>query len=214
MSILSYIFPQTIAKTGSPYNKDIRVVEKSGNNILLVNGIEQSGPYTTRLWTNGLKALYPTLKKPVSQILIFGVGGGTMFPMLHREYPDAHITAVDIDSEIIRINRKYFDGEERQYVTFVRDDAKRFVQDEYNRKRFDVIIIDLYIANDVPDFVTDTTFHASVKQMLTVRGVVLFNYFSFHDQPKKKHILVEKLKKIYSDVMMRDVLRNVFFYCS
>lgn len=214
MNLFSYIFPRVIATSHSRYNKTIRVIERFGKNELHVDGIQQSGPYTIRLWKTGLKDLFDKSPEEIKNILVLGVGGGTLFGMLKMQFPHAHITAVDVDATIISLYKKYFMRGDSSSVSLVCEDARKFAVEATSRKQtFDLIIVDCYIGNDVPEFVINTAFLASIYRILAVKGMVVYNYFSFKNQPHNAQVLLDKLSQIYHCVYSKDILRNIFFYC-
>jgi spermidine synthase len=212
MSFLSFFFPRNIVSSHSRYNKRIQVYERYGKKELYVSGIQQSGPYTKRLWMAGLRKLFLMRPHDITKIVVLGVGGGTLFPMLRKLYPAAAITGVDIDPEIIRLYKTYFDR--GYHVRVVSGDAKDFVTTQIKKNRsFDLVIVDLYVGNNVPKFVTDRDFLASTKRMLAPRGVCMWNYFSEEHQAHNESVLLDRLSKIYQSVDSQDILRNIFFYC-
>src|SRR3990167_925734 len=97
----SYIYPQTIERFSTVYNHDIRVVEDHGKLKILVNGSPQSGPYIEKLWKNALRSFGFPKKIVPKSILVLGIAGGTVIHLLHQWYPEAKITAVDIDQTMI-----------------------------------------------------------------------------------------------------------------
>jgi spermidine synthase len=209
MGLLSYFSPVAIAHSSSSFNKSIDVIERFSKYELYVNGIQQSGPYTIRLWKNGLKDVI--IHSLVKQILVLGVGGGTLFPMLHKRFPEAHITAVDIDHEIISFYKKYFAADTNSYTTLVCKDARGFIKS--TKQRFDLIIVDLYIGNDVPEFVTEKSFFTTINKNISPAGNVLVNYFTDTNQWKKSQKLFITLSGIFNSVVRKQNIRNVFLYC-
>ncbi len=148
----------------------------------------------------------------MKKILVFGIGGGDIFKQLLHAFPGAQVTGVDIDPEIVRISKKYFFfGKDK--VQFTVSDAKKF-PDTYLRRDglFDLVVVDIYIGNDVPDFVTSVQFLTSVKRLIRHHGSVMFNYFSSSDQARKSEKLRLKIRKIYPDVVMESNQRNIFYY--
>ena len=79
MHWFTYIIPKTILKTGSSYNRDIRVVEESGEYKLLVNGSTETGPYIKKLLIYAFKKFNISKEKNVNTILVLGVAGGRSF---------------------------------------------------------------------------------------------------------------------------------------
>jgi len=194
MSFLSYFIPQLVYHSSSHYNKKIEVREINGRNVLLVNGIQQTGGYTEKLWKEGMRNIHG------KKILVFGVGGGTVF----SNFPDAQITAVDIDPEIIRIGKKYFGLGKLSNLTLIQQDARMFI----SRKKYDLIIVDLYIGNDVPAFVSQKPFLKKCMSFLLPGGQMVINYFSQKDQETKAHAL----RQIIIGATVKPVLRNIFVY--
>jgi spermidine synthase len=100
------------------------------------------------------------------------------------------------------------------FVSLVCEDAREFITQAGRQKRtFDFVIIDCYIGNDVPEFVTHTAFLASIKRIVAAKGLVVYNYFNSSDQSHNAQILLDKLSQIYHCVYSKDILRNIFFYC-
>lgn len=191
MSLLSYIIPQRVYETSTRYNKKIEVREINGKNVLLVNGIEQTGSYSEKLWRTGLQGMHP------KDVLVFGVGGGTVF----RKFPESRITGVDLDGEILHIAKKYFG---LHNTTLIKRDARLFD----TNKKYDLVIVDLYIGNDVPEFVTTKDFLLKCKRFLRNGGQMVINYFSEKDQEKKAAEIALYFKKVH----VKAVLRNMFIY--
>jgi spermidine synthase len=201
-----------ISETHSPVNRDIAVVDNHGRRTLRVNGIEQTGKYVDALFRQGLRYLRHWHNLPVKSIVVFGVGGGGVLFQLQNIYPDAYITGVDKDSEVIGLSKKYFGLNTLTNTKLVVCDARDFVKKKSNIHRFDLVVIDIYIANDVPAFVTENAFLHDVKQILHPDGAMMMNYFSFSDQPAKSGKVFGRLSRIFQLVESKRILRNIFFF--
>lgn len=193
--------------SSSPYNKQIAIVGLFGRNSLLVNGIQQTGPYTEKLWKMGLRPILEDSSFQPVNILVFGIGGGTVFNIFQKAFPKAQMVGVDIDPEIIRIGRTYFGLDKLPRLTLVAKDAR----DYYVNQKYDLVIIDLYIGNDVPRFVTQEPFLSNVRRLLRPEGRMIMNYFSEKNQDKESTTLLSRLLTIFSNAQRRPVLRNIFF---
>lgn len=208
MKFLSYFVPRTIYKSSSRYNKTIEVREINGRNVLFVNGIQQTGAYTHELWQTGLVPYLSQLSVTPKSILILGVGGGGLFHILRNIYPGSMLTGVDIDGEIIRICRAYFEVKEDPKTKFVKADAREFVEDKRNIGKFDLVIVDLYIGNDVPEFVTQKQFLLKLMSFLEAGRLMVINYYSESDAEKK----AAKIASYFRKAKVKPVLRNIFVY--
>jgi len=215
MGLLSYFYPHVIAQSHSKYNKNIKVIERFGKKELSVNGIQQSGSYTKKLWVKGMKNLSESSEKGITSILILGVSGGTLIPILRERYPESDITAVDIDAEIIRIYRTYFQEPGVLSVNLICNDATKIVITLHKSGiRYDMIIVDLFTGNDVPESIEQTAFHRGIRRLLTEGGIAAWNYFSYRNQQAKSEKLKIMLSSVYNSVQTKRILYNMFFYCS
>lgn len=210
MHWVSYFIPLTILKTGSRYNKDIRINEESGRFKLLVNGARESGAYIETLWKYAFGHLHVTRGRTVNNILVLGVAGGTVIHMLRTLYPEATITGVDIDDVILDAGKKYFGLGTLPRFTAVCRDARKFVS-AYKGVRFDRIVVDIYIGPDVPDFVLSEVFERKVAKLVTPGGCVLINYLRQAGYEEKVATLRHVLETIYTNVTSVDIYNNRFF---
>jgi spermidine synthase len=212
MSLRSYIVPIHIYQSSSVYNRDIQVHEENGAYTLLVNGIHQTGGYAQRLWKKGLLPLFAHRDISFKSILVLGVGGGAVFKLFRKKFPTAYITGVDIDKEILTIGKTYFGLDTLPDTKLVCADAKQFVRQTKQRRRYDLIIVDLYTGNDVPGFVTQKVFVKHVRGLLRPHGRAVINYFREKDQAEAAQKLYVMLSEQFSRVQMKPTLRNIFFY--
>lgn len=94
-------------------------------------------------WDNLAAAALLRPAGPPRSVLMLGVAGGTTLRTLRHLLPDAEITAVEIDPEILEIAREHMDLD--------RVGAQIHVADAYEwvrrcKRKFDVIIDDCYLA--------------------------------------------------------------------
>ena len=62
------------------------------------------------------------------QILIIGLGGGTMSNTLHQLFPQSHIDNVEIDESVIKVARQYFGFFENTQIKTYSQDGRVFVK--------------------------------------------------------------------------------------
>jgi len=211
-NILSYIVPQKLAEFSTMYNKYIRINDEYGKRKLLVNGSVQSGRYIRSLWKGAFKAFGISNKKKWKNILVLGVGGGTVIELLHDQFPDARITAVDIDPVIIDIAKKYFLTGDISYIHFIAADAEKYVQQ--HTAKFDCIIIDICVGNAIPEFVKTTAFIIRCKQHLASQGALCINYFRDREYGEKSNELYVVLRSVFPTVSDFRKAFNRFFFAS
>lgn len=214
MSWVSYLFPITVARFSSPYNREIRINEEKGKYKLLVNGSSQSGEYIKKLWQHALSSfrIYPS--PDVRKILVLGVAGGTVIHLLRGLYPDATIEGVDVDSRMIEIGKKYFSLGRFNGLTLIESDANVFITSAVEKKNhWDMVVVDLYVGASIPAFVGEEQFLENVRKVLTRNGAVLINYLREYEYEKLSDILLAKLERIFHSVRDAKIKFNRFFYC-
>jgi spermidine synthase len=213
MSWRSYIVPQTICITTSPYNHLIRVNEERGKMKLLVNGSPQSGAYIAYLWKKAFDA-FSIRKNHPKNALLLGIGGGTVVSFLSEYFPGISQTCVDIDSVIIDIAKRYFHIDTISNIHIVHSDGKKYVDHLYKKKKkFDCIIIDLFIGRNIPSFVKDESFLKTIKTLLSPKGFVCINYLREKEYKSKSNILNAIVHTLFSETKDFEIANNRFFYC-
>lgn len=90
------------------------------------------------LMASSLLLCPPKDKQP--SILVLGLGGGCLPNFLKQAYPEASITAVDIDSEVIKIAKEYFKLNEA--IQTVEQDGVEYVQ-TCQPASYDYIFVDI-----------------------------------------------------------------------
>lgn len=116
------------------------------------------------------------LSREPRRFLVVGLGGGTLPMFLRRHYPDADIDAVDIDSDVVEVAKKFFGFREDNHMNAHVDDGRRFV--ESTRRPYDVIFLDAFGAAGSPPHLTTKEFLESVRRAVAPGGVVVANVWS------------------------------------
>lgn len=107
------------------------------------------------------------------KILVVGLGGGTVTRTLRLVYPDAEITNVEFDPEIVAMARQYFGYAEDANMKLVVEDARRWLRS--TTEQFDMILLDAYHGGYIPFHLTTREFLEIVRERLSPGGVVCSN---------------------------------------
>jgi len=171
--------PSVIAREESPYNY-LQVAQVGDTRVLVVDwgafsyytpGVFRTGQYFDYL------LLAPFLRSdPVSdwlgRVLIVGLGSGTVSKQITQAFGPLHIDGVEIDPEIVRLGREYFDMSEPNLDVHVTD-GRAFLG--RRQGQYDWIIVDAYQGSDIPfHLVTEEFFH-QVRAALGPEGVLSIN---------------------------------------
>lgn len=134
-----------------------------------------------RLVFNYTKLLFTSLlvTPKIENVLIIGLGGGTMSNVLHQLYPNAQIHNVEIDPAVIKVAKQYFYFQENSQVSAIKGDGRIFVKRaKMKALRYDLIILDAFNGDYIPEHLMTVEFHRELKQLLTPQGIVAANTFS------------------------------------
>jgi spermidine synthase len=124
-------------------------------------------PYT-RLLTVGI-AYAPEL----NSILSIGMGSGATSTYLLRTLPQARITEVELDPDVVVLARKYFEYTDSPRRTLFVEDGRRFLMTSH--ESYDLVLLDAYRGAFVPFHLLTEEFYAQLKQHLAPGGVVVEN---------------------------------------
>jgi len=112
-------------------------------------------------------------KRPVSRVLVVGMGSGTMGMATRRRYPDAWIDLVDIDPVVVDFASRYmgFQPDSRMIPHVI--DGLLFV--DQITQPYDVIFLDAFNGIDPPPALITSSFFASIRKAVADGGVVAVN---------------------------------------
>ncbi len=115
-------------------------------------------------------ALYGfVMQSAAKRVLMIGCGGGTLGTMLSRA--GCMVSVVDIDKASFVVAKRYF-GLPRDVKCHV-GDGLMFMQK--TRRKFDVVIVDAFVGEKIPDQFTGASFFAAAHRCLRSNGLVLMN---------------------------------------
>ena len=104
-------------------------------------------------------------------VLDLGTGGGAFLRYLIQHLPDATVTSVEHDSELIGLLRHQFEIPPDQPV--VLEAADRFLK--RCKQRFDLVLIDLFDGRDAPAFTEQPEFFEQLAVVTEASGLAMMN---------------------------------------
>ena len=112
-------------------------------------------------------------------ILIIGLGGGTLVESFHSLSPESNITSVEIDPAVVKVAKEYFHIPLESWHTIIEKDGRIFVKREKIRKnKYDLIVLDAFNGDYIPEHLMTLEFFKEVKSILSEDGLVISNTFS------------------------------------
>jgi len=173
-NLLSYIAPQKIEEVASTVNGKITVELYCGSYRISVDRYWQSGRYAANLLGKAIRKSN-NFAVNIKNILILGLGGGSVVDEINNLIPSATITGVDMDPEMISMGNKYLNLSKAKNLTIIIDDAAHFVGSIKSKGIFDMIVADIFVACDIPDFVSTSQFLIKINNLLKKNGVYIVN---------------------------------------
>ena len=124
-----------------------------------------------------LGSLY--LQPEPTNILIIGLGGGTLSSTLSRIFPKAKIDTVEIDPAVVKVAQKYFNFRITHQVNVSTEDGRVFVKRAIKRGvKYDLIILDAFDHEYIPEHLLTQEFLREVKKIMALSGVLAANTWS------------------------------------
>ena len=172
--ILSYLIPIKIDEIKSDINKNLEITWNNGQLVLDSENTNFSYGSLQKVLRFGLKKIEFDTIKSFNNILVLGVAGGSVIRTLVDEIQyKGKITGIEIDVETIGLANKYFDLDKIENLRIIIADAEKFVIE--TKETYDLIIIDVFEDNVMPDFLFENAFISNVLNLLNSSGFVLFN---------------------------------------
>jgi predicted O-methyltransferase YrrM len=157
------------------------VQQTDGTRYLELNeGLARHSLYRPGSWLTGdywdgfLVDPFSVLRAPPRRLAILGNAGGTTARAYGHYFPRAAIDAVEIDSKVTEIGRRYFDMRAPRLRTFA-EDARPFLRRAGGGGGYDAIFVDAYRQPYIPFYLTTAEFFRLCRSRLAPGGVVVIN---------------------------------------
>lgn len=177
-----------IRKIRSKYSGVLEITYDRGQKVLDSRNTSYSYGNLQRVWD---KVLQRIRIKDVNRTLILGMGAGSSIQLLREKYNyDRKIVAVELDPVIVEIARDEFGIRPDNNLRIETTDAAEYVSRK--TRKFDLILIDLFIDNKVPDILLQRPFWENTAKKTAPGGIILFNAFLDDDKLETvTHVLQE-----------------------
>jgi predicted membrane-bound spermidine synthase len=158
------------------------------------------------IWDYFLIAPYfnnpPYTADQVGSLALIGSAAGTVPKQYTAVYGPIPIDGAEIDPEIIRVGREYFDMTEPNFNA-VAQDGRYFLVN--SPEKYDVIAIDAYRPPYIPFHLTTREFFRQVRDHLTEKGVVAINVGRTRTDWSLVEVLASTLKAEFPNVYLVDL---------
>ena len=200
---------KVLEETESEFNGHLRVVRSLGLGIYIQsNGLTQSGGIIESIWRSTLRKIRAS-RFQIHDVLILGLGGGTVAKIIRKSWPDAKIMGIEIDPLMIGLGKKYLGLDE------IDIDIK--IQNAYNylliANRYDLIVVDLYNGDKFPKKFETKYYIQLMRRVLQSKGTIVFNRLYFDRKRPEAIKFGLRLQKIFRKVEYFYPEANLMLIC-
>ncbi len=109
-----------------------------------------------------------------AKILLLGTGGGSLVHFLRFHYPNSHLTALDLDAELLEfMHQKMRLPKGDQFLSYVIDDADHYLH--HCTQHFDLILVDIFTGTQSPEWLLELQSMQRLFSLLSDQGAVSYN---------------------------------------
>lgn len=175
------LFPRRNVKIfKSKVNGEIRVVNRNGKMVIYTGKAEQTGGTITGMWEEAFRNI-PYSKFQIHNSLVLGLGGGDVIRILAEKYSGVKIDCVELDPVMIEAAEKFFNIRHIPKLQIIQADAYKYMKK--NRRKYDLIVTDLFIGKYNPEIFRKKDFLSFLKKGLIDQGLAVYNsHFKAHEK--------------------------------
>jgi len=142
----------------------------------LQSAMNLKDPTSLRLIYSRYTSLGFAFRPDAKRILIIGLGGGSIPKKIQKEFPNIEIDAVEIDPEVIKMAKDFFNVKESNNLHLHAQDGRLFLTRTQNQ--YDIILLDAYFTDAMPFHLTTKQFFEVAQKKLTPNGIIVANLIS------------------------------------
>jgi spermidine synthase len=172
---------QVVFETTSAYHH-IQVIDRQGVRILSFDGSQETrmslrNPLEGHFLYTEFFHLPWLWCDPPRNVLMVGLGGGSVQRAYQHHYPAVKVETVEIDPVVLGVAKRYFQFQETPMMRVIVEDGRVYLR--RTEHQYDAILMDAYRENRygsfLPYHLVTKEFFALAHQRLTDRGVIVYN---------------------------------------
>jgi spermidine synthase len=142
------------------------------------------------------------------RILMIGLGGGSLVKFCHRHLPTTHITAVEIDAQVIALRTHFHVPPDDSRLRVVNEDGARHVAAmAHTDQRTDVMLVDAYDQRGIANAVVERPFLEHSRRVLTPRGMFVMNLAEDADVCDG---YIETVRSVFGEPVIAVAMKHTF----
>lgn len=206
---------KVLQEVDSPVNGRIQVVKSlTFGTYIKVGRLTQSGGVVYNVWRRVLSKV-KSEKNTLKRCLILGLAGGSAAKLVRKYWgEEVEIVGVDLDPIMVELGKRYL-GLGSLNVKIAIKDAFDFLKTQNPKSiTYDLILVDLYVADEFPKKFESRKFLNCLDRILTSSGVAIFNRLYYGEKRRKAMKFLRILEKSFSKVDIVFPEANVMFVCT
>ena len=153
---------------------------------------------TGDVWDGHLVLPFLARERPPARVAILGNAAGTTARAYGRLLPHTRVDGVELDPELSRIGRRFFDMRNPRLHLY-HEDARPFLR--RIDARYDVISVDAYRQPYIPFYLTTVEFFETARSKLAPGGTVIVNAGHPEGQTELERVLTASMREVFPYVV-------------
>ncbi|XP_028398377.1 eEF1A lysine and N-terminal methyltransferase-like [Dendronephthya gigantea] len=160
-------------------------------------------------------ALLEKVQNSEVQVLLIGLGGGSLPMFIYTHFPHIYATVVELDPDIVDVARNWFGFQESERMKLIVADGLAVLKE--SSKKYDVVIFDIDAKDTTkalscppPVFLSEETLNC-VKEILFPGGLFILNLVCRDEEKRAElvnsiHLMFPKISKVNIENEVNEVL--------
>ncbi|WP_374569350.1 fused MFS/spermidine synthase [Ideonella sp.] len=146
------------------------------------------------------------------QIVMIGLGGGSLAKFCHHHLPKASIQVAEINPHVIALRDEFHVPADDERFRVIRTDGAQFVRHRVTRP--DVLMVDGFDTDGQPSRLCSQRFYDDCHEMLQPDGILVVNLHYGH---RMRDAYVERIRRSFDDAVLvvddGDLSNSIVFAC-
>ena len=143
------------------------------NHNALQSVMRKSEPYGLEFeYTKVMMGFMLFITEP-KNILLVGLGGGSMSKFCHKHFPETVVTTIEISREVLAMRSTFMVPTNNDFFKVLEGDGAKYLSQKTHIS--EVILLDGYNGNGLPEVLCSEQFYADCYQALRPNGMLIAN---------------------------------------
>lgn len=157
------------------------------------SAMDLADPYALALGYSKTMMGFLFLQPQPAQVLIVGLGGGSLPKYCYRYLPQCKVTTLEINPDVIALRNEFCIPADNERFEIIQADAVEYMAE--GEASADVILLDAYSKEGLPPELASEAYYANCKMALSEHGVLVANLWG---TDTKLSIYLERLQRVFN----------------